>query len=94
MENLFELLISSVDDIIKIDYSCPGFTINQTIKIVDVKKFQDGLMLYLNNDGEIFISSVICKFGEIYEDNESLDFYFKTGCGGLCHISFPKIKAR
>lgn len=94
MENLFELLTSSVDDIIKIDYTCPGFTINQTIKIVGVKKFQDGLMLYLNNDGEIFISSVICKFIEKFEDDESIDFYFESKCKGLCHISFPKIKAR
>lgn len=93
MEDLFELL-TSVNNIIKINYSCPGFTINQTVKIVSVKKLQDGLVLYTNNGGEIFISSIICKLIEKSEDDESLDFYFKSECGGLCHISFPKIKAR
>lgn len=89
MEKLFEML-ASVDDLVMINYSVPGFTINQPIKIVRTEKFSDGLLLCLDNEGEIFISSIICELTDSSEDDESKDYYLKIGSNGVCHISFLK----
>ena len=91
MEKLFEML-ASVDDLVMINYSVSGFTINQPIRIVRTEKFMDGLLLCLDNEGEIFISSVICELVESSEDDESQDYYLKIGSNGVCHISFSKEK--
>jgi len=86
MEDFFELL-SSTNDLVTIEVETSGFSMTHNFIIVSVREYLDGLELFTNNEGKIFLSRLACELLGTEEDGETISYILKSNNGVLLTIT-------
>ena len=82
MEELFELLRTH-NDVVTMELLCPGCTMSHNFTIVATQDYADGLELFTDGEGKIFISSLISRVIQKTIDEDEASYTIQTSNGAL-----------
>ncbi len=89
MKELFDLLAGTTD-MINVEIHAGGFTSSLNTYIISTEKYTDGLKVYIENESDFFISSLLDEIIEKESDEMFYTYYIQTALKAVIILKIPR----